>query len=64
MMKVYACLSSELLQAAALSELAPDEVSLGGERAVITGRLEGRWIGQTTLRGVRRTHRMPVRGPG
>ncbi|KAJ4934686.1 hypothetical protein JOQ06_007471, partial [Pogonophryne albipinna] len=57
MMKLCACLSSELFQAVALSEHAPDEVSQGGEKAVITGRLEGRSIGQTARRGVRHTHR-------
>lgn len=66
MIEVCACLSSELFQAAALSEHAPDEVSQGGERAVITRRLEGRSIRQTALRGVRHTHRtsLHVSGPG
>lgn len=66
LIEVCACLSSELFQAAALSEHAPDEVSQGRERAVITGRLEGRSIRQTALRGVRHTHRtcLYVRGPG
>lgn len=64
--EVCACLSSELFQAAALSEHAPDELSQGRERAVITGRLEGRSIRQTALRGVRHTHRtcLHVSGPG
>ncbi|TKS77551.1 Glucagon-1 Glucagon I [Collichthys lucidus] len=57
MIEVCACLSSELFRAAALSEHAPDEVSQGGEKAVITGRLEGWSIRQTALRGVRHTHR-------
>lgn len=66
MIEVCTCLSSELFQAAALSEHALDEVSQGGERAVITGRLEGRSIRQTALRGVIHTHRtcLPVSGPG
>lgn len=66
MIEVFACLSSELFQAVALSEHAPDEVSQGGERAVITGRLEGRSITQTALRGVRHTYRtcLHVSGPG
>lgn len=60
MIEVYVCLSSELFQAAVLSEHAPDKVSQGGERAVITGRLEGRSITQTVLRGVRHAHTGPV----
>lgn len=65
MIKVCACLSSEQFQVAALSELAPDEVSLGLERAVITRRLEGGSIRQTTRGGVGRTHRtcLHARGP-
>ncbi len=42
MIEVCTRLSSEPVQAAALSEHAPDEVSQGVERAVITGSLEGR----------------------
>lgn len=56
MIEVCVCLSSELFRAASLSEHAPDEVSQGVERAVITGRLEGRSITQTALRGGRHTH--------
>ena len=66
MIEVCACLSSELFRVAALSEHAPDEVSQGVERTVITGRLEGRSIRQTALRGVRHTRRtcLHVSGPG
>lgn len=60
MIEVCSCLSSELFQAAALSEHARDEVSQGGERAVITGRLEGHSIRQIALRRVRHTHTGPV----
>lgn len=65
MIEVCACLSSELFRVAALSEHAPDEVSQGVERAVITGRLEGRSNRQTALRGVRHTRRacLHVSGP-
>lgn len=42
-------------QAASLSEHATDEVSQGVERAVITGRLEGRPFAQTARRGVGHT---------
>lgn len=66
MIEVCACLSSELFQAAALSEHAPDDVSQGVDRAVITGSLQGHSIRQTALRGVRHTHRtcLHVSGPG
>lgn len=55
--EVWVCPSSERFQVATLSEQAPDEVSQGGEWAVITGRLERRSISETALRGVRRTRR-------
>lgn len=55
--EVWVCSSSEWFKAAALSEHAPDEVSQGGEWAVITGRLERRSISETALRGVRCTRR-------
>lgn len=67
MIEVCACLSSELFQAAALSEHAPDEVSQGREKAVITGRLEGCSIRQIADRScVRHTHWTiwRVSGPG
>ncbi len=66
MIEVCACLSSVPVQAAALSEHAPDEVSQGVEKAVITGSVEGHWIRQTALRGVRQTQRtcLHVSGPG
>lgn len=66
MIEVCSCLSSELFQAAALSEHAPDEVSQDREKAVITGRLEGCSIRQIALRRVRHTHwtRRRVSGPG
>lgn len=60
MIEVCSCLSSELFQAAALSEHAPDEVSQDGEKAVITGRLEGCSIRQIAVRCVRHTHTAPV----
>lgn len=41
MIEVCTCLSSELFQAATLSEHAPDEVSAGAERAVITDAWSG-----------------------